>query len=325
MDMIHTAQFYILLEDVEVSTLCRKFSQDVALLPHTIDAKFDGIKTVFRKYGSYWWMFVYIDFIKLLGKSDICEADLGEIRQKMNLYLYELFGTNDKEFTLIRIDYRFDAFVPNDEHRKLLFKLYKKTAEQYGFKRKNAHFSSTIYFNSNSMRVICYDKEEERNAKVQEIQSYECNILRFEVSLLNRHLNYMKKAYGIEKRLENYMSKKFWLKYIKGNICPIFFPGNYYRITTATVLIQKSKLKERDKKSLRQFLCDVSKYGISGIEQLEVKDENGCKKSKYSAYLIRKYIKLLAMLNINPLLIPKNEPIKLGKDKYIKNPIQPLL
>jgi len=320
--MIHTAQFYILLEDAEVSTLCRRFKQDISLLPRAIDTHFEGFKTVFRKYGSCWWMFVYIDFIKMLVKPDIWVDDVQAIRKKMNAYLYMLFDSYDKEFTLIRLDYRIDAVIPDPDHRKLLLKLYRKTTEQYGFKRKNAHFPTTIYFNSNSVKVICYDKESERNAKGEEILPHERNVLRFEVSILNRHLNYMKKAYGLEKRLESYMTAEFWAKYMKGSLCPIFYEGNYYKITTATPIIQGSNLKERDKQNLRRFLCDVSRYGISGIRNLESKGEDGVKKPLYSDYLIRKYINMLASLDINPLLIPKNEPIKLGKEKWILNPFR---
>lgn len=320
--MIHTAQFYILLEDAEVSTLCRRFKQDISLLPHAIDTYFEGFKTVFRRYGSCRWMFVYIDFIKMLGKPDIWEDDVPAICEKMNAYLNKLFDSYGKEFTLIRLDYRIDAVIPDPEHRKLLLKLYKKTTEQYGFKLKNAHYPTTIYFNSNSVKVICYDKESERNAKGEEILPYERNVLRFEVSILNRHLNYMKNAYGLEKRLESYVTAEFWMKYMKGSLCPIFYEGNYYKITIASQIIQESNLKERDKHNLRRFLCDVSKHGISGIINLASTRENGVKKPLYSDYLIRKYINMLASLEINPLLIPKNQSIKLGKEKCIQNPIQ---
>ncbi|MEK4264162.1 phage/plasmid replication domain-containing protein [Paenibacillus sp. FSL L8-0499] len=323
--MIHTAQFYIFLEANQVSALCKKFKLDIALLPAFIDTHYEGVKTVFRKYGLGWWMFVYIDFIKLLGKPDIWENDVLTIRKEMNGYLYRLFESNAKEFTLICLDYRIDAILPDPEHRKLLLKLYKKTTEQYGFKRKNAHYSTTIYFNSSSVKVICYDKEAERNAKGEEIIAYERNVLRFEVSILNRHLNYMKQAHGLEKRLESYMTAQFWTKYMTGNLCPLFYEGDYHKITTATSIIELSNFKEREKQNLRRFLCDVSKSGISGIRALESTVEEGVKKLRYSDYLIRKYINMLASLHINPLLIPKNVPIKLGKEKCIPNPFESCL
>lgn len=309
------------LEDSEVSALCRKFGKDISLLPNEIDSFFKGITTTFRKNGLYWWMFVHIDFIKLLEKSNIQEKDLKDIQRKINYYLYFIFDPNDKSLTLIRLDFRFDAVVPLKEHRELLLKLYKKTAEKYGFKRKYDLYETSIYFNSESVKIICYDKEAERKAKGEDIRPYEENVLRFEVCLLNRHLNYMKKTYGLEKCLESYMNNEFWTKYMKGNICPIFFKGNYYKINTATKIIEESNFKDRDKKKLRNFLCDVSKHGIHGVKRLMVKDSKGILKPKYSKYLFSKYIRMLEELNINPILIPKNYKVAFGKDKFISNPL----
>lgn len=320
--MIHTARFYLQLDDTEIVFLCRKFKEKITLLSKVIDENFEGITTTFTNRFRQWWMFVNIDFIKLLGKSNIQEKDVKEIQQKIDQYLFFIFGKiHHKELTLVRIDFRYDAVISNKEHRELLLKLYKKTTDKYGFKIKNDRYKSTIYFNSKSVKVICYDKEKERSDKNVDIEPYEKNVLRFEVCLLNRHLNYMKKTYGLEKCLESYMNDEFWAKYMKGNICPIFFKGDYYKINTATKIIEESNFKDRDKKKLRNFLCDVSKYGIHGVKRLMVKDSKGILKPKYSKYLFSKYIGMLEELNINPILIPKNYKVAFGKDKFISNPL----
>jgi hypothetical protein len=317
--MIHTAKFYVMLEDSEVSALCRKFGKDISLLPNEIDSFFEGVSTNFRKNGLYWWMFIHIDFIKLLGKSNIQEKDLEDIQLKLNKFLYFIFGPNGKELTLLRLDFRLDVKIPNDKHREILLKLYKKTVEKYGFKRKNDHYKTTVYFNSKSVKVVVYDKETERNSKGLNVEEYEKDVLRFEVCLQNRHLNYMKRVYGLDKRLENYLNNTFWKKYISKNISPIFFAGDYYPINLATKIINQSNLKESDKIKLREFLCDVSRYGLDGITKLE-KKVKGITKPKYSKYLIGKYITTLEGLNINPIPIPKHDAAKLGKEKCIKNP-----
>ncbi|ALS29435.1 hypothetical protein IJ21_40510 [Paenibacillus sp. 32O-W] len=135
------------------------------------------------------------------------------------------------------------------------------------------------------------------------MQPYEKDVLRYEVCLLNRHLNYMKRQYGIEKKIENCMKDDLWKRYFNGNVCPIFYRGNYYKITEATKIIQNSSLSEIDKKKLREFLCDVSRNGISGVMKLQEKSNN---RSKYSKYLVRKYIEMLEQLGSNPILVPKN-------------------
>jgi len=230
--MIHTAQFYLMLEPSEVSDLCKNMGEDIALLPNKLDSRFVGIKTAFRKHGHFWWMFVYVDFIDLLGKPQISEKDMPAVRCKMDEYLTYLFGASDKELILTRPD------------RKLLLKLYRKTAEKHGFKKKYDQYESTVYFNSKSCHVVCYDKMEERLAKGENVQPYEKDVLRYEVCLLNMHLNYMKRQYGIEKKIGNYMKDDLWKKYFNGNVCPIFYRGNYYKITEATKIIHKSSLSD---------------------------------------------------------------------------------
>ena len=102
------------------------------------------------------------------------------------------------------------------------------------------------------------------------------------------------------------MKDDLWKKYFNGNVCPIFYRGNCYKITEATKIIQNSTLSEKDKKKLREFLCDVSRHGITGVMKLQEKSNN---RSKYSRYLIKKYICLLEEFGINPIPIPKNEKI----------------
>jgi len=51
--------------------------------------------------------------------------------------------------------------------------------------------------------------------------------------------------------------------------------------------------------------------------KLQEKSNN---KSKYSKYLVRKYVVMLEQLGINPILIPKNSNISIS-NKHIDNPI----
>lgn len=57
-------------------------------------------------------MDVYVDFIKLIGKADIQEKDIGKIQKNLDKYFYFVFGKSDKELTLLRLDFRFDAVIP---------------------------------------------------------------------------------------------------------------------------------------------------------------------------------------------------------------------
>ena len=78
--------------------------------------------------------------------------------------------------------------------------------------------------------------------------------------------------------------------------------GDYYNIYHADKIIEQSMLSLKEKTFVRQFLIDVSKRDIAGV--LRMKDNE--RKLIYTKYKYDKAIKPLNLLNINPVLIPKN-------------------
>ena len=320
--MLHTAKFYCRLEDQEVSGLTRKFKEKTDLLSKKIDGHSPGITTALKKNTFGWSLSIYVDFIKLLGKADISEKDAAVATNKINQFLMFVFGDESKEITLTRIDYRFDAVVTDKNHRQLLLKLYRKSYETHRFKKKDDRYKTSLYFNSKSINIIAYDKEEERNARLQPIEMYEKDVLRFEVRLLNRHLNYRKRSEdALAKTLKNYMTEAFWKEYMVKQMSPFFHGGSFYKINMAEKMVEDSGLKPKEKESLREFLCDVSVHGFKSIQKLEKTAVSGEKMPKYTKYLIKKRLQQLNDLDINPFLIPKNTKIDLGPEKKIENPL----
>lgn len=305
--MVHTAKLYIKLENSDIYTIERKYKDKISLISNKLDKKFKGIKTTITKRYNEWFMFLTLDFIVLLGKSEIKEKDYLIVEEKINLFLFEVFGNLRKEVILIRIDYRLDVYIKNKEERDLILYLYKKTHDKYKFKKKYSEYESTIYFNSKSIQVIVYDKMKERNDKIEFIQNYEKDVLRFEVRLQNRHLNYMKHSNKIDKRLKNYFKSELYKKYIYDNFKTLLYRGDYYKMYRCEKIINNSDLQKKDKNELRKFLIFISKYGIEKTKQ------------EYSKYKFNKYKNLLEKLEINPIIIPKNYKIKLTNG-YMKNP-----
>lgn len=314
--MIHTAKFYLKLSNEDINFLENKYWEFISLISCKIDDvyKEKGIATTFTKIYSNWYMYFTIDFIKLIGKSDIKEADYSKVQDKINQYLYDIFQDNKRELILIRLDYRLDVKVEAKADRETIMYLYNKTAEKYKFKRKYNQYDTTIYFNSKSIQSKCYDKEAERIDKLQTIEDYEKSILRFEVVLENKHLNYMKRQHNIEKNLKNYFKDSLYQKYMLENLGVLLYYGNYYKIYSAEKIIEASDIKKSDKNLIRELLVDISKYGVTGA--MEVTNKKGYK--RYSKYKFLKYLRLLKELGVNPILIPKN----MKAPSYIKNPFQ---
>lgn len=304
--MIHTAQFYINIENEEKEFLKDKYTEDISRaivkVNNIYESKGISINYISQEYGNCRIHFV-IDFIKLLEKADISSDDLENINFEMYNFIFDIIGRY-VEPIMIRIDYRFDISVSLKE-REILMYLYNKTIDKYGFKKKYNQFETTIYYNSKSIQAKVYDKEEERKSKKEHICSHEKNVLRFEVSLCNSHLNYNKRTYNMDKCLDVYLQESLYVSYLKNHLEIFIHSGDYYTIYGARKKINGSNIKESDKEKLIEFLKYISKNGITKTTH------------EYSKYSFKKYKSYLNELEINPILIPKN--LK-EAPKYIKNP-----
>lgn len=321
--MIHTARLFVQLSEEDVIVVKRRFKEDMPLVSQLIDKQFDEVfdTDITNKFGV-WYLFTTIDVVQLLRRGNVLENDWFAIQKKLDLYLFFVLGENDKEFTLCRIDYRFDVVIADAAERRILLDLLKKSIERYGYKVKKNIYDTTLYYNSKSIVICIYDKETERQDKCKDIKDYEKDVLRVEVRLLNRHLNYMRRHYGLDKKMDNYFNKDFWQKYMAKNILPIFHTGNFYTKAEASRVIKRSGLKEREKTIVRTFLTDVMNHGFEGIKSLK-RRRTGCKvKFAYSPYVINENIKRLEALGINPLLVEKSDAITLGRDMCIPNPFR---
>lgn len=323
--MIHTAQFYCSLQDTELKDICSQFQEAPSSLPGKINPYFTGIVCAFKQRAWGWMMYITVDFIKILGKAVITKDDYDEIEEKLNEYLQFIYGNETKKLIMLRLDYRFDVVVPEEANRKALLKLYKKTFPKHGFKKKYDQYKGSIYFNSKSIQVICYDKPLERQDKQQQIEAYEENVLRFEVRLSNDHLNYIKRKNKTDKSLFNYLCEDAWNDYMIRHLYPFFFAGNFYKINIAMNIINCSTLTGTQKAQVQEFLCDVSKYGLEVVKNMKKEEGFSGGDLKYSKYMINKLCNVLKQLNINPILIPKNMKVELGKEKCLYNPLPAML
>lgn len=129
--MIHTAKFYLQLNNEDINFLENKYWETISLISCRIDNvyKENGITTIFTKLYNNWYMYLIIDFIKLIGKADINEEDYSEVQDKINQYLYDIFEDNRRELILIRLDYRLDVKVEAKADRETIMYLYNKTAK----------------------------------------------------------------------------------------------------------------------------------------------------------------------------------------------------
>lgn len=208
--MIHTFSMYANLEMENIELCCGVVSADYNMASDIISNKSKGFTANISKQYGGWKLFLIVDVIKLLGRSDIYERDYLQVQNIINGFSMHFFG-EILDFVLTRIEYRHDALLDKAE-REFLLRRYKKIIDKYYFAKKNI-YDTSVYHSNKSKSKIVYDKESERDAKGISIESYEKDILRYEVKLLNGHLYYQMDTYNIDRTLENYWKADMFRKY----------------------------------------------------------------------------------------------------------------
>jgi len=299
--MVQTIQLYCPLDNLEIRHITEKFNTDIKFIGGILDKTFTAVKTTITKRYFSWGIYLVVDIITLLGHPNFSESEYPVIEQYLNLYMNQI-GLQFKDLTLLRIDYRLDVCIPD-----------KNTMEKYRFKMKDIRFKTTVYYNCKSTGMIIYDKREERIDNGELIMDFEDDVIRFEYKVLNKHLNNNKHKNNIEKELRNYFTKEQYLKYMKNNFEAILYKGNHYKIFKVdTILKNSTKLNEKSKKLIRQFLIHVSDYGITAVKNMKNEED----KLIYSKYQFNSIIKSLEDINVNPILIPRDWECS----SVIKNP-----
>jgi len=291
----------------------------------------DEVKKRFTAYSITWiscradgnWnLHLKIDVVKMLNKGEILEDDYDSVESDIRKFLIRHFGHSlyFDSHTLKRIDYKKDVVVTYQKDRELLFHLLEKYTAKYAYKKKIKwgrdengtpfKYLTSQYHKCKSVELNIYDKEVERIANGEEIQSYEENVVRYELRLKNSHLNSMKrkdKGKGRPKELRSYFSYQLWKEYMEKHVLPIIHRGDYYKITEAEKIIENSRFSKKKKDDLRAFLVQISKGSID------------TPKKHISRPTYRKYLQELESIGINPILIPKN---RTDFPNHLKNPFE---
>ncbi|MFD2618379.1 phage/plasmid replication domain-containing protein [Terrilactibacillus laevilacticus] len=269
--MIHTAEFFIHVNIAFIRNLENLYrGKNINLIFAEIENLYPGIRiwsapVKFRH--AIFKINLFVDFIKLLGRKDsiIDEDDYEEIEAKLNEVCQKIEIRHIDLLTLSRLDYRFDAVINNDAVRSFLVKRYKKLFDHYRFKEKNDLYDTTIYFNSKSLRTVCYDKEEERKKRPYEQNDYEKNVLRFEVSLSTKTFYNNWKRKNLNRTLKNYLTKEQYWYYMERNVVDLFGIGDFYKCYQAKKIIEGSDEPDNMKKKLEIFLNNISKKGLEKV------------------------------------------------------------
>lgn len=355
---IHTINLIFPIGEEDVIYLKSRYSIEInEVNQFQSDYKFATFSIYKHPTGRY-YLSMIIDCILLLKKIHMMDSDYFTIEQSVKLILSDMFGHEDhfKFHILKRIDYKFDAYIPDKENRKLLLNLYRKLTKSFRFQKlkdgivkndkefnvyelnkdetgkiegdddildeifdyidddneESKTYETTIYHVSKSVRLIAYDKEEERNAKKELTLPYEEGILRYEIAVMQKHINYRRNRRicknSVKPNLKNYFKEKMWQEYFSSYLSPIYLNGDFYKISKAKSIINNSSERPSMKRKLIEFLTMISRGNI----------DTPAKKGLNSKTIKSRYNKL-ETLGINPILIPQNCK---GAPLRLENPLK---
>lgn len=311
--MVHTAEAHTELNSKDIAYLERIYGPVNRKNPGS-DMKIpyvEGISVTIKCYEFgedlfRWYAYIHINFIDLLGTSTILPAHLSEVKRKLNDCMSSFCLKDSDDLVLRRIDYRFDSTIEQNK-RQILLKILQKSVNKSGFLKKRI-IGLSIYHSSKSKHTLVYGKEEERRAKKIPCKPYEEDVLRFEVALDRKHLQYRKRKNGIDCSLDNYFIIESYHMYIN-LLAKLYLTGDFYQQYHASKRIDESSIiKDKYKPKIIEFMIRASKARSLSDAQ-----------SSVGYYTAKRYMNLLAREGINPILIPKHYGVT-----YIPNPLKEL-
>ncbi|MDQ0159741.1 hypothetical protein [Alkalibacillus salilacus] len=325
--MIHTMKVIFPLSHDEVYELNARGINPLKINDYLHSSYPSTTFSIYQAANSRWFLSMVIDVVELLGLSEFYDLMYGTVESHIRGMLMSIFNhaRHYEYHRLKRIDYKHDVVVESEVERSLLLHLYRKMTKSFKYQKLKSGtqqedsfkvYSTTVYHSSGSVLTKLYDKTAERNDKGLPIKTYEQDVLRYEVSLTDKHIDYRANAHvctePVEASIKDYFKEDMKYRYFTDYLLPIYLKGDFYKIEKAEELINVSTFNPNMKSKLKHFLVQVSRGNLdTPLKKQEIKNMK-----TFNARIERLY-----SLNINPLSIPKNYK---DAPMYLRNPLQDL-
>lgn len=252
------------------------------------------------------YVYVLVNVPRMLEKGVVGELDRTTVEQGISEMLHLYFGDRTllNTMRLRRFDYRLDVKINSNEIRQLYFALMDRARpklrqmSKIGKIDKNgkcqSKYTHSIIHRAKSVQTIVYDKSEERRNNGEKAKDWEESVLRYEVKLNKRHIDY-KASRGLPSTLASYWNAQAYKKYLTDYLLKVYFDGDYYTAVDAEEIIFQQNITDKMKSKLRDMLHSIKQGNI-----------NTPKKSM-SEGTYRKYLKMYQDMGLNPCLIREKE------------------
>lgn len=251
-----------------------------------------------------------IDCVDFFGDAASSPAQIAAIRKAITDILAPMH-LSVPDMKVKSIDFCKNFYVEDPNLRELLLELWDKTHEWFKrAKRIPAELCGTknkLYWDcNNSYNVQLYDKETELRDKGEDIESYECGLMRLEYQIREDHIDYWAKN-GRPSDFDTWADWYLRARYLAETEM-LFFNGDFYSLPRVKTKLNKAvragTIKPVIADRIYQFMVDTSRHGIDYAF------------SQTSQPTAQKYIDILSRLRINPIPIPRNRGVS-----FLENPL----
>ena len=263
------------------------------------------------------YVLITVSTMLLLGHEPTVSDTLAIEKEVITFFekTFDMSMASVDSFALNRIDYKVDYVGATGLETKIFYDLRIIASNKLNNVVKSTRKTSIKYCPKNGyIELISYDKEKELRDKMKKkplneifaenesIDNY-LGIIRTEVKVKNRKLNYNKKSLGMAKELGNYLDINMADDYFKNYAEKVWYAEPFYRIDIAIDKIRNSKeLKENMKEKLCALILKIHKNGLTQAQNFY--------KNKYSDSTFTSHIKKIRSLGINPLTFSKTYEIE---------------
>lgn len=254
------------------------------------------------------YVFITISTMLLLGHEPT-KKDTTTIEREVITFFEQTFDMSIScvdSFALNRIDYKVDYKGVKGIETKIFYDLRNIASNKLNNVVKSTRKTGINYCPKNGyIELISYDKEKELRDKMKKKQLNEIfaenesienyiGVIRTEVRVKNRKLNYNKKSWGLVKELNSYLDDFMADYYFSNYAEKVWYAEPFYRIDIATRKIRNCKeIKPKMKEKLCALLLKIHKDGLTNAQDFYEK--------KHSKSTFNNYIERIRNLGINPL------------------------
>ncbi len=217
--------------------------------------------------------------------------------------------------TLNRIDYKVDFKSKFGVESQIFYELRDILSDTLNGIEKNIEKNSVSYCPKKGyIELISYNKENELYEKMKHKKNDEIfannesmknylGVIRTEVRVKNKKLNYTKKSLGLAKELQNYLDDYIANYFFESYAQKIWYKEPFYRIDIAMKKINMAEnIKPMMKEKLKNLIFMIHNTGITNTKKFYNK--------KYTSSTFISHIKKIRDLGINPLTFSKKYDVE---------------